>query len=185
VRQRYGVGDMLLAVQARLNLLAGDLKAAQKAIEQIRYDATPVFTFPYTDVHIFPIFSEVTLRLRQFDRVLAAGDLYTAGLQEAGLHASLPDVYYYRALALEAIGEAEAAREALRSAYAEAELQSSRRCQWRILAELARIEDEAGNAAEAKKLRRQAQEPVQYIAAHAGNPERRGSFLALVSGYGV
>ena len=181
MRESFHLDEMFLAIQARLHVLAGDLTAAKEAIEKIHYEVTPTIAFPFSDIHIFPVVNEITLRSNQFDRVLAMGDEYIAALQDAGLHATLPAAFYFRALAFQAKGEVEAAKQALQTARAEAEAMTSRRMLWRILAELAQVEEQLGNTAEAQKLRRLAQEPIQYIADHAGSPERRDSFLALVS----
>ena len=183
MRESFHLDEMFLAIQARLHVLAGDLTAAKEAIEKIHYEVTPKIAFPFSDIHIFPVVNEVMFKSNQFDRVLAMGDEYIAALQDADLHATLPDAYYFRALAFRARGEIEAARQALQAAHAEAGFLTSRRTLWRILAELAQIEEQLGNAAEARELRRQTQKPIQYIADHAGSPERRDSFLALVSEY--
>lgn len=155
----------------------------KEALQRSRFEISPTITFPYADIHAFPIANEVSWKLGQYDQVLEMGGEYIAVLQDAGLRMTLPDAYYYRGLALLAKGENEAAKQALTAARVEAEAIVSRRTLWRILAELARLEEQLGNSAEAKELRRQAQETIQYIADHAGSPERRDSFLALAGEY--
>jgi class 3 adenylate cyclase/tetratricopeptide (TPR) repeat protein/ribosomal protein L40E len=178
-RDTFQIDDIFFAFQARLYLLDGDLPAAQEAIQRIQFGVAPVIVFPFADIHIFPIVNEITLKSNQVDRALEMGDAYIRTLENAGLYATLPDAYYLRGLAFLAKGEIELAKQALTTARIEAEAMVSRRTLWRILAELARLEVQLGNAAKAERLRHQAQEIVQYIADHTGSPERHDSFLAL------
>ena len=65
------------------------------------------------------------------------------------------------------------------AALEEARRQGSRRSLWPALAELVRLADQRGEAEEAKTLRREGGEVVEYVANHIQSPELRAAFLSL------
>ncbi len=75
--------------------------------------------------------------------------------------------------------DSEEAYAALKEARAYADTSKLRHIQWRVLAMLARMENQRGNAAEAESLRVLAREVIAYLADHAGDPDLRASLLAL------
>ncbi len=90
-----------------------------------------------------------------------------------------PSVSLVQGRAHHALGQTEAACQALRSAVAEADSMGMRWWKWQALAALAELEAQAGHTAEAALLRQQARELVDYIAAHLSIEDLRASFLAL------
>lgn len=86
----------------------------------------------------------------------------------------LPQALYLHGQALLALGQAETGRHRLLEARIEAETIGSRRWLWPILFTLSQIEDPS----EAKRLRQQAREIIDYITDHTP-PDLRASFLNL------
>ena len=70
------------------------------------------------------------------------------------------------------------ARAALQEAHQLATEQKARPVLWKICAQLARLEAEIGNVAEAQALKDQARAAIEFIADHAGGEELRESFLS-------
>jgi tetratricopeptide (TPR) repeat protein len=164
----------VLTKLAQLHLRQGNLLEAEAAVDQGKKDsnreAAPIY-------FQFVILAEVELALRQgnYEHALAAtGDLLTT-LNQIGLRAYIPEALYLRGQILAAMDQTEAARKTLLEARAEAEAIGSRRMLWQILFALSRLETDP---TEAKRLRRQAQEIVEYISDHTPL-ELQASFLDL------
>jgi tetratricopeptide (TPR) repeat protein len=164
----------VLTKLAQLHLRQGNLLEAEAAVDQGKKDlnreGAPI-------IFQIIILAEAELALRQGDykRALAAtGDLLTT-LNQIGLRAYIPEALYLRGQILGGMDQTEAARKTLLEARAEAEAISSRRMLWQILFALSRLETDP---AEAKRLRQQAQEIVEYISDHTPL-ELRASFLDL------
>ncbi len=100
----------------------------------------------------------------------------TDKLRQFGARAYIPHALYLQARALLALNQDKAACDLLQEARAEAEAIGTRRTLWSILFALSQLQT---NPTDAQRLRRQAQEIIQSIADHIGNPELRASFLNL------
>jgi len=88
-------------------------------------------------------------------------------------------VLYVKSRALRAMGQSEAALEALNAARAEGEALGSRRGLWPILAASSALEAERGHAAAAASLRQRAAGLITFVADHIGDAELRATFVAL------
>jgi DNA-binding SARP family transcriptional activator len=88
--------------------------------------------------------------------------------REAGFGYLLANEQWLRGRAELALGQFEAAREALLKARETAEAQEERAVLWKVLAALADVEEAFGDIEAADRLRDEAREVVDYIAEHAG-----------------
>ena len=95
--------------------------------------------------------------------------------REAGFGSLLADEHWLRGRAALALGQYDAARQALLKAREAAEKYEERSVLWKILATLGEVEKASGNAELADSLCNQARAVVDDIAAHAG--EMRDVFL--------
>jgi adenylate cyclase len=120
----------------------------------------------------------LALARQEYTRTITLMDELIAVQADTGARVVLPEALYLKGQALLAQGHLDAAQVALTEARAEAEAVTARPMLWQILAVLAEIDDQYGDAAQAELLRDQAREVIRYIADHAGSPELRASFLA-------
>ncbi len=121
---------------------------------------------------------ELALAQGQAARTFTLMTEVAESMQATGLRFRLPDVLHLRAKARLAQGHLAQARSDLQSARLEALALNSRRMQWRILAALAEIEAQSGQADQAENWRRQARRVVQGIAEKVLTAELRQAFLA-------
>ena len=99
-------------------------------------------------------------------------------MQKGNMLCYLPDVLRTRGEALRGLGRIEEAFASLTEARYEADRQGSRRSIWPVLAKLAELEEERGNSAEAKSLRREARSVIEYIAENADASGLRKAFMS-------
>jgi tetratricopeptide (TPR) repeat protein len=174
-----GILTWPLAVLAQLHLLNGDLDAADRAIQESAYDVTSPGLAAVGSLPAALVDGAIALAEGNGERAIAAVDALIARLRQLNGRLYLADGLYLRSQALRFLERTDAAYEALVEARTEAEERGARRILWEILFALSQLELERGNAAEAKNLRDQAREIVNYIANHTGTPELRASFLSL------
>jgi tetratricopeptide (TPR) repeat protein len=129
-------------------------------------DMVPVFV---TDAHL-------QLALGHPEHALELLEAVIQRLQQVGSRNCLAEAYWLRSQAMLTIREITQAKIALREAKAAAEVTSERPILWQILASLAEVEEDYGDAEAAGRLREQAREVVCYISEHAG--ELQETFLA-------
>jgi tetratricopeptide (TPR) repeat protein len=120
--------------------------------------------------------AKLMLAKNDYARALQACDRLIEYRASHRLRQDLPNVLYVKALALRKNGNENEVWTLLTEARVEAENTNARWIVWRILAELADIESERGQIEQARALRAQAREIIEYIAAHTP-PELRASFL--------
>jgi tetratricopeptide (TPR) repeat protein len=169
--QLPGFRAFALGFLAYLYLLAGDLAEAENAVDQGKKDPNVVpDSINYVSVPLAE--GEIALRQGDYERILAVTD----DLRQFGARTYIPQALYLQAQALLALGQDDAARDVLQEACVEAEAIGSRRTLWSILFALSQPHTDPS---EAERLRQQAQEIIQSIADHIGNPELRASFLNL------
>ncbi len=166
-------------MQARLHLLSDRLVEAETALDEARRGIAAETISTYTLWLVGLVGAEWALASGDYARVLALADEAIPLLRQAGIRLFFTDVLYFKGKALLALDRADEAYGALVEARAEAEAIGSRRTLWMILAALSEIEKRRGNEVEARSLRRQTREIVEFIADHAGSPELRESFLSL------
>jgi tetratricopeptide (TPR) repeat protein len=163
---------------ARFYILSDDLTAAAEALHQGEAGLSgEVMLSPSRLIGAIAV-GELALAKGEFAQAVKAMDEFVATLRRFGIRLYLGDALYLEAKGLRGQGEGEQAFEILRQARAEAEALDARRILWQILATLSQIEEQRGNQNEAVKLRAQAREIVEYIAAHTP-AELRASFLSL------
>jgi DNA-binding SARP family transcriptional activator/predicted ATPase len=99
-------------------------------------------------------------------------------LRQAGGRVYLAEALWFQGRTYLSLGKIEQAEEILIQAKMIAEQTGERSILWQILGTYSEMERKRGNEGEAEKLRRQAQEIINYIAEHTGSEKLRGSFVA-------
>jgi predicted ATPase len=165
----------VLGILAQLQLLNDNIAAAKEAIDLGQKDpgreAWPVYFVPVRLAD-----SWLALKLGDYEQALAVTDDLLADLRQYGMRSEIPRTLYFHSQALLGLGQDEAARSRLQEARAEAEAIGSRWMLWQISFVLSQLETDP---IEAKHLRRQAGEMIEYIADHIDDLELRTSFLDL------
>ena len=123
------------------------------------------------------VLSELALARGEAEAALALADDMERSLRVVTVRLFRTDALLLRGRALRLAGRPAEAQAALAAARAEAEALGSRRTLWAILAALADLAAEQGQAPEAQTLRQQAADVIFFIAAHAGADELARSFL--------
>ena len=100
-------------------------------------------------------------------------------LNQTDMRMQLPESYWLKGKALDALGKSDEARDALMEGKRLAQEMNAQRILWQILGALADIEERQGKTAVAVELRDQAKDIITYIADNAGSEELRDSFLSL------
>ena len=168
------------AAVVHLRLCAGDLAGAAAALSQL-----PDYRDLMRRIGFVPFMwgklglAGIELALAQQD---AAGALEQAcelieHLERTSLRSLLPPARLLQGQTQITLGRLDEAGVVLQTARTEAEALGARRWLWPILAALSKIASER-NPAQARGLRQQARQMVDYIAAHAPTPALRQSFLA-------
>ena len=179
------VRRMLLVVSAYLHMLSGDRAEAEHYLaesEEPGSDSSLELAMEVTGMSaVFSTLIKEGVRLAwgDFAGVLATAEHELGRMRAKEIRCYLPNVLRTRAEALRGLGRTDEAFSALAEARAEAERQGSRRGLWRVLVNLAELEEERGNAAEAASLRREARGPIDYIADHADVPGLREAFTSI------
>lgn len=164
----------ILAVLAQLHLWQGQLAEAQALVDQARLDpqreAHPVWA-----LYLPVVEAEVALHQKNYDQALQVTETFLITLRQFEIKIYLPVTLYFQGQARLAQNQPAAARACWLEARAVAEEMQARRWLWPILFALSRLESDP---TEAKRLRQQAREVIEYIASHTP-PELRASFLGL------
>ncbi len=167
-----------LGLLAYVSVMTGQLEQAQTYMREAQHD------YSLNELSMIAYFTpmaetEIALINQDYERVGHITDQALALLKSFGLRPFRQDAYYYKALAEWHLGHSAEALALLAQATQIAQSLNSRRVLWEIDALWADIEQARGNALEAYKLRAQAREIINYIAAHISQPELRASFLNL------
>lgn len=170
-----------VTVSARIQTRRGRLDEAKHELEDAHLDRQPE--------HVAKLLLQmaIPIALARVELDLALGNSKTAEeligpilarveMTEGRLF--LHEVLFLKYRVLTARDRPAEAHQVLLMAKKEAEDLGSKRMLWRILAELARIETEQGNAQEAARLGVQARATVEFIASHSP-PELRETFLQM------
>jgi predicted ATPase/class 3 adenylate cyclase len=166
------------AALAWLHLQRGDLDAANQALDHIRLESTTLNSELVFRAAAATIEAEVALVNQDYERALVIAERTLANMRASQLYPFLADILLQRGRALRRLGRTDDAREAMAEARAEAEALPARRVLWRILAAMASVAAEDGDAEREKVLYREAREIVAFIADHAGTAELRACFLS-------
>ncbi len=100
-------------------------------------------------------------------------------LREKKVRSLLPEALRIKGQALLLNNQQDDAFNSFQEARLEAEVLGERKEYWKILSELAKLENQKGNIPQADLLRHQAKEVVTYISDHIDDQELRTSFLEL------
>lgn len=166
---------------ARLQILAGDLAAAEATVHQMRDMQREVHASGFLEYALGLAECWVAVAAGDGQRAVVAADTLMNRLQQRGVRIGLAETLATRGRGLLLLGRTEEGRAALEAARVEAEALGLRHVWWPILLDLARIAEESHleDRARASALRQQAREIVTFIADHAGSASLRGSYLAL------
>lgn len=161
-----------------LHLLAGDIVSATSL-----FDETAPLVSVTDHVSLFGTglsFAEVELALAQkdFPRAVRASTDLIQIKRTHRLRQAMSDALYLKARALQSLNQFAEAQTALLEAQLEAEQTNSRWILWRILAALAEIAMQRGNLDQARTLRAQSRQIIDYLAVRTP-PELRATFLNL------
>ena len=171
----------LASVQTRVELLCGNLSAAETAFRDGRVSASVENygrLFPPGAPDLYFAAAELALARKEYAQVIELIDSLLERLRYARTRVAIPEALYLKAQALRGQQQVDQARTTLQEARAEAQAIGVRRKLWQILALLGEIEAAAGNKAEAQAARTQARDVVDYIAAHVP-ADLRAKFLNL------
>ena len=117
--------------------------------------------------------------LGDYAGALAIADDDLRRMRKQEMRCYLPDVLRIRGEALRRMGRTDEATESLSEARYEAERQGCKRGLWSILANLAEIEKEQNNVAEADDLRREAGRILNFLSDQADSAGLREAFSAM------
>jgi tetratricopeptide (TPR) repeat protein len=169
---------------AHLYLYAGDLAAAEEAVQAAFADLGPDIAKAGAAAFVAPVATELALAQGDGARALALADRSLGVVRGIGARTFVATGLFYKGRAQQLLGQLEEAAAVLNEARAEAEALGMRRILWRILAALAEIEVGRGNTTEAHALRQQAREVILYIADHCPPDPSAGSGQAPSAGSG-
>jgi DNA-binding SARP family transcriptional activator len=162
---------------AQLLLRQNRLAEAQTLLQQAQQD---VFLQAHRAISVWSEVevTEAELALRQGDaaRALALTAQVIPSLRQIGLRPKLLRALYLQGQAWLAHDQTDAARACWREARAEADAIGSRWMLWQILAALAALDPDPGQA---EALRQRAREMLKTIGQHISDPELRASFYDL------
>jgi DNA-binding SARP family transcriptional activator/tetratricopeptide (TPR) repeat protein len=161
---------------ARVKVARGELEEGRAILDELLKNLPIDAGWSYMIIEIAVGYGELNLALGQPEALFAGLEERVRPYREAGFNARLADEHWLRGRAALALGQYDAAREALLKAKEAAEAQEERAILWKILSTLSELEGACGDKDAAEKLREQAMALVDDIAAHAG--ELREAFLA-------
>jgi tetratricopeptide (TPR) repeat protein len=174
----------VLAVLARLDVLAGNLPAADEIVRtHLQGAAADQFavSFPIGAAAVQLSQGELALAQKDHNRVIEVMEDFLVYLRRTGMRNFVADALYLKSQALLSmepprVGEALAV---LHESRAAAEVLGARRNLWAILLTLSEVESERGNVTEADALRQSGRQVVDFIAEHIPSSDLRASFLKL------
>jgi tetratricopeptide (TPR) repeat protein len=171
-----------LAALARLYLESEDLAKAQttikEALEELAVEQSAATLFYTWFIHM--VEGEIALANQAYDDAFAVIDRTVTSTKMVGIRPFLTYMLFLKAQALIGLNRITEAYQILLEARAETEAQGSapnlQRLQ--ILIGLSEFEAQAGNTAEARGLRKEAREVIEFIADHMDDAKIRHTFLA-------
>lgn len=164
----------VLAVLAWLQLLDGNLEAAEEAIKAAQADPFPD-TWRLYDITVHLADAEIALATGENERAAAVIERLLDDLRGFGVQVSIPYALHLLGRALVNLGQLEQARARWLEAREQATAMGSRRILWRILYALSQIEPDP---AQVECLRAEARQVLTYIVDHIDAPDLRQSFLS-------
>jgi tetratricopeptide (TPR) repeat protein len=159
-----------------LYLLIGNLAQAQVFIDEARRDPNRDDLSNKAAVIVTLAEGELFMAQRSYDKVEPITQALLQQHESNKLYLFKADAMLLAGKALHAQGKIDAAREMLMQARIEAETIDVKRVLWEICAELSTLESECGNETQAQSLRTQANQVIEFVAAHSP-ADLRESFL--------
>jgi DNA-binding SARP family transcriptional activator/predicted ATPase len=161
---------------ARTKIARGKLDEGRAILDELVATLPDDTAWSYTIIDIAIGYGEFHLALNQPENLFAGLEERVQPYREAGFGRLLADEHWLRGQAYLALRQYDEARGSLLKAREAAEAQEERAILWQILVTQSELEKTCGNANKADKLRDQARDLVNDIAAHAG--EMRDVFLS-------
>ncbi|MEJ2706234.1 MAG: AAA family ATPase [Anaerolineales bacterium] len=161
---------------ARTKIARGKLEEGRAILDDLVATLPLDTAWSYSIIDIAIGYGEFHLALGQPENLFAGLEERMQPYRQAGFGRLLADEHWLRGRADLALGQVDEARESLLKAKGAAEAQEERAILWKILVTLSELEQACDKTDSAKKLRDQAREMVNDIAAHAG--EMRDVFLS-------
>jgi len=168
-----------LAILSRIYTHKGDLRVAAQTARQARDRFQSSGYIVYLTVPLALAEGDLALAQKDYPNAVSAVAPVIARFHETGIGYRVVEAWLVQARAWLAQGDLDRADEALREAHTVADRTSARQALWQVRLEQSRVADARGEPAQAKTLRAQARDTVNYIVDHIGNPELCASFLAL------
>jgi tetratricopeptide (TPR) repeat protein len=165
-----------LTEAALAKIACGKLEEGRAILDEMLAGLVPDAPWSYAIIPIALGYGQLNLAMGQPEMLFAGLEERVRPFREAGFVRLLADEYWLRGRAEMALGQYDAAREALLKARETAEAQEERAVLWQVLVSLAQVEETCGDQDTAERLRDEAREVVGYIVEHAG--ELRETFLA-------
>lgn len=168
-----------LAVLTALRLQMGDVEGAESALQVLRAESEPARNSVYMNYYTVWPEIEFALACGAYDQAVQLARAGLGSLSETGLRIHQPGLLLLEGKSLLALGELDEAQNVLQEARSKAGELGSRRLLWQILAAMAEVARGRGDRGEARSLRVEARQTVEYIADRVGSGDLRQSFLNL------
>lgn len=162
---------------ARVKIECGKLDEAKAVLEEAFAAVDRESSSFLTIAPLYVADGRLQFALGNLNAVLDRTSEVIRRLLSVGSRAHLAEAFWLQGKTWLALTKVAPAKEAFLAAQAAAEENSERAILWQILADMARLEDLAGDPGEAASWRRQARKIINYIADNAGSDELRASFL--------
>jgi len=168
---------MLLATDANVHLLAGELEVAEALLAEAK--AQPIHTDLTGFSRMLEILADAGLGLaRGDDRRAADAPMEILAIEHAtGIYAFRIDLELARAHGLLRLGKLDEAKDLLAEACTEAQSKHIQRLLWRVLAAQGELAERRGEAEAAAHLRRQAHAELDRLASQLADPVLRAGLL--------
>jgi tetratricopeptide (TPR) repeat protein len=168
-----------LAVRLCLLVWKGDLKAAEVQAEDLRHliDDLESVMFPIARLYVEYALNEYQLAVGEYQAALVSADELIDFQRKHNFVLLWSDALLQRSRAADALGQSEAAGEALKEAVAFAEANHSGRTLWLALHRLSQWTARNGDEAEAAALEGRARQALERVA-NTLDEDLRKSFLA-------
>jgi tetratricopeptide (TPR) repeat protein len=164
----------ILAILAQLHLWQGQLAEAQALVDQARLDPLRA-AHPVWALYLPVVEAELAVQQEDYAQALDVTAAYLPTLEQHEIRLYRLSTLYFRGQAFLGQNQPDAARDCWLEARAIAEEMGARRWLWQILFALSQLEPDP---AQARQLRQQAREIIDYITEHTP-PDLRVSFLSL------
>lgn len=175
-------GELGLVVQLFRSHFAGEPDQARAVLDEIGDSILAGAMEQYFGPLIYAFALQVLLASSDFERALAASEVYQQHMGSNHIYLSMPDLLRDRGRALLGLGRRSEAYTSLQEAYREAREQNSRRALPSILADLVEL---APDPAQAAAYREEGRQVVKFVADRISEPLLRAAFLNTPAARGL